>query len=238
MLAPGSSSPGLPDGLSEALRTEQGRRLNRGMSQDRYAPFDPEPQCPADARGLLFLGHDHKSRIAFTSDLCETEADVSRHYRRTIEHYERKDATSQQQVCAPGGTFDLPRADDDEALPQLGPRLRSQRASGVDPRHPLPSGQHPGHNLPEQGGFSRPQTTSNLSNPPSRDAAAQFLIEMRDASGERWPGIPASGHDLAHLETEGVKGFRGALWNSFCRWLPEDFGNEHPGSGGREVGEG
>ena len=97
MFARGSSS------LRLSPLPEQGRRQRGG--EGRHAPLHPQSQGATDARGLLFLGQNHEGGIAFACDLCQSEADVSRHYRRTIKHYERKYATSEKEIGAPGSAL-------------------------------------------------------------------------------------------------------------------------------------
>jgi hypothetical protein len=146
-----------------------------------HAAVYPQAQRAADACGLLFFGHDHERRIAFTRDLRETEANISRHYRRTIEHYQGKDATSEQKVGAPGRPLPFLRPDDDETFAQFSPGLWSQRSTGVDPRDPLASRENPGHHLPEQCRFAGTQTSRDFGNPSSRDSPAKLLVEVGDA---------------------------------------------------------
>ena len=110
MFAPGSSS------LRLSSLPEQGRR--RGVGEGRHTLFHPQSQGPADARGLFLFGEDYECGIAFSCDLSQPEADVTRHYRGTIEHYQREYATSQEKVGAPGRTLPFTGAYDHEPLSQ------------------------------------------------------------------------------------------------------------------------
>jgi hypothetical protein len=207
--------------------------MHRLPVEGSHAAVHPKSQGPADAGGLLFFGHDHEGDIAFACDLRETEANISRHYRRTIEHYQREDATSKKKVGAPRRSLPFLWPDDDETLAKFSPGLWSQRSTGIDPRHPLARGQNPGHHLPEQCGFAGTQTASDFGDPTSRNPAAQFLIKMGDTGCKGGAGVPACRHDFAHPKPERIEGFRGSL----CSGYPEEFGSKHPGSRGREVGE-
>ena len=159
-----------------------------------------DPRLPREV-----MSEEHAGRVAIARQLGEAHGRDSAKRRCPVEHDEPEDAAPEEQLGRPRGAPRVGEPDHHEAGTKRCPGSWCQRPSGVHPRHPPASRQHPGHDRVEQGGLPHGWWPRQLGEPTAGDPAAEGGVEWGDPGGP-W-GAPAFRRRAQ--ETERVEAQRG-----------------------------
>lgn len=223
-----ASAGGLSTFLDDDLHrgaARRGRRLHqRGSSASgtvrgprgvllqrrRWCERDAHAQRTGESARWHVTGHhvrEHDAaRIAFARELSEPHPMHARQRWRAIDDDERKDPTAQQQIGGPRTPLLIGWTDDDEPLPEVGPRGRRERTPRVDPGHPAPGVQHPRHHLPEERRFTDRERAGEFGDAPAGNAATQRGIQPREPGGPGCSRGPTADNDGFELGAEWSEG--------------------------------
>lgn len=191
---------------------------------DREPHRAGQAMLSAASRGDM-LKHDTRG-IAFTGELRQPHTVHPGEWWRAIKHHEPEHAAPEQQIGGPSGPGGIGETDDDKTLAEIGPRGGSQRAAGINPRHPRPTVQQLRDHWPEQCRFAHRQWTGEFGEPSPRDTAPQRTIQRRDPGRPRCTRFPPTRHNGIDLLSK-------LVWRGRERG---GGGKRHLGWGGQRTG--